>query len=125
MGGLKRPTSDEIRARRADLAERVRNGTLALPGAVGVMRHALGLSQDEFAGMVRLTRRQLAEIERGEANPTIETLRRIGGVFGLDVGFVARGPEPRFARRRPVERIPAKASSSLPLEEEDFTEPGF
>ena len=66
MGGLRRPTSEEIRKRRAELAERVRNGTLALPGAVGEMRHALGLSQEEFAGMVRLTRRQLAEIERDD-----------------------------------------------------------
>jgi putative transcriptional regulator len=125
VGGLRRPTSEEIRKRRAELAERVRNGTLALPGAVGEMRHALGLSQEEFAGMVRLTRRQLAEIERGEANPTVETLRRIGSAFGLDVGFVARAPQPRFVRRRPVKRSSTMKTASVPLEDDDLTGPGF
>lgn len=38
--------------------------------------------------MLKLTRRQLAEIERGKANPTVDTLERIGRVFGLTPGFV-------------------------------------
>jgi len=124
MGGLRRPTAQEIRERRAHLAERVRTGSLALPGAVGEMRHALGLSQEEFAAMVRLTRRQLAEIERGEANPTVDTLRRIGSVFGLDVGFVARRPQPRFVKRRSGERTVADTAAKQ-MVDDDFTGPGF
>jgi transcriptional regulator with XRE-family HTH domain len=42
--------------------------------------------------MLRMTVRQWAEIERGEANPTMETLERIGRAYGFQVGFVGRGP---------------------------------
>lgn len=63
------------------------------------MRMALGLSQDVFARMLKLTRRQLAEIERGKANPTAETLERIGKVFGFTLGFVpAERPAPARSR---------------------------
>lgn len=37
----------------------------------------------------KLTKRQLAEIEAGTANPTLATLQRIGRLFGFGVGFVA------------------------------------
>jgi transcriptional regulator with XRE-family HTH domain len=75
------------------------------------MRHALGLSRDEFARVFRLTRRQLAEIERGEGNPTIETLNR-GRPFGFGVGFVpvADGSSPRPGHRPARRRL----SPSLP-----------
>ncbi|MGV7215770.1 helix-turn-helix domain-containing protein [Bradyrhizobium sp. UFLA05-112] len=52
------------------------------------MRHALGLSQPEFAKLFKLTTRQVAEIERGVANPTSETLQKIGRAFGFQIGFV-------------------------------------
>jgi len=88
MPRFRKPTSEEIRQRRARLADRARAGDLRLPGAIRDMRTALGLSQDVFARMLKLTRRQLAEIERGKANPTAETLERIGRVFGFTLGFV-------------------------------------
>ena len=37
-----------------------------------------------------LQRRQIAEIEDGTANPTLETLKKIGRLFGFEVGFVSR-----------------------------------
>jgi putative transcriptional regulator len=48
----------------------------------------LGRSQPEFAKLFKLTTRQVADIERGEANPTSETLQKIGRAFGFQVGFV-------------------------------------
>lgn len=88
MPPFRKPTAQEIRQRRAILADRALAGELRLPGAVREMRTALGLSQDVFARMLKLTRRQLAEIERGKANPTVDTLERIGRAFGLTLGFV-------------------------------------
>lgn len=48
------------------------------------------MTQEEFASSLGLTRRQVAEIEAGTANPTMETLERIGRLFGFGVGFVPR-----------------------------------
>lgn len=103
MPRFRKPTKDEIRERRAALSERARTGGLQLPGAVVDMRQALGLSQEEFARVLKLTKRQLAEIERGEANPTVETLGRIGRLFGLGIGFVP-AQAPGFVRRRAKSR---------------------
>jgi transcriptional regulator with XRE-family HTH domain len=112
MARWRKPTRDESRAQRADIAARARTGQLEIPGAIVDMRRALELSRDEFARVFKLTRRQLAEIERGEGNPTIETLNRIGRPFGFGVGFVpvSDASSPRPGRRR------AKRSSppSLP-----------
>ncbi|NBJ13758.1 helix-turn-helix domain-containing protein [Microvirga arsenatis] len=99
MPRWRKPTKDEIRERRAALAEKARTGTLQLPSAVAEMRQAIGLTQEEFARVLKLTKRQLAEIERGEANPTVETLGRIGRVFGFGIGFVPM-QEPGFSARK-------------------------
>ena len=88
MARWTKPSKEEIRAKRTEIAELARMGRLKLPDAIVTMRHALGMSQQQFAALFRLTRRQLAEIERGEANPTVETLERIGKPFGFRVGFV-------------------------------------
>jgi putative transcriptional regulator len=88
MSRWRKPTRDEIRERRAAVAAKARSGELRLPHAVAEMRHALGLTQPEFAKMFKLTVRQVADIERGEANPTSETLQKIGRAFGFQIGFV-------------------------------------
>ncbi|HCV73998.1 MAG TPA: XRE family transcriptional regulator [Agrobacterium sp.] len=72
------------------MAERARTGDLRLPEAVVEIRRGLGLTQDEFAKTLSLTRRQVAEIEAGTANPTLETLGKIGRLFGFTVGFIPK-----------------------------------
>jgi putative transcriptional regulator len=95
MSRWRKPTKEEIRDRRAVIAAKARSGQLQLPGAVAEMRHALGLTQPEFAKVFKLTTRQVADIERGEANPTSETLHKIGRAFGFQIGFVpTRSPTP-------------------------------
>ena len=88
MSRWRKPTKEEIRDRRAAVAAKARSGQLRLPDAVAEMRHALELTQPEFAKLFRLTTRQVADIERGVANPTSETLQKIGRAFGFQVGFV-------------------------------------
>ena len=96
MSRWRKPTKEEIRDRRAAVAAKARSGQLRLPDAVAEMRHALGLTQPEFAKLFRLTTRQVADIERGVANPTSETLQKIGRAFGFQVGFVpTKGTAPK------------------------------
>ena len=90
MARWKKPTKDEILENRRTLAERARTGDLRLPGAVADIRKGFGMTQDEFAKMLGLTRRQIAELEAGTANPTLQTLEKIGRLFGFRVGFVTR-----------------------------------
>ncbi|CAD7038454.1 transcriptional regulator [Pseudorhizobium halotolerans] len=90
MARWKKPTKGEILENRRTLAERARTGDLRLPDAVVEIRRGLGLTQDEFAKTLSLTRRQVAEIEAGTANPTLETLGKIGRLFGFTVGFIPK-----------------------------------
>ncbi|MFS2041939.1 MULTISPECIES: helix-turn-helix transcriptional regulator [Rhizobium/Agrobacterium group] len=90
MARWRKPTKEEILANRRTLAERARTGDLRLPEAVVEIRRGLGLTQDEFAKTLSLTRRQVAEIEAGTANPTLETLGKIGRLFGFTVGFIPK-----------------------------------
>ena len=94
MARWKKPTKEEILENRRTLAERARTGDLRLPEAVADIRKGFGMTQEEFAKMLSLTRRQVAEIEAGVANPTLETLDRIGRLFGFGIGFVPRHREP-------------------------------
>lgn len=90
MARWKKPTREEILENRRSLAERARTGELRLPGAVAEIRKGFGMTQEEFARTLVLTRRQVAEIEAGTANPTLETMEKIGKLFGFSVGFVPR-----------------------------------
>lgn len=90
MARWKKPTKEEILENRRTLAERARTGDLRLPEAVVEIRRGLGLTQDEFAKTLSLTRRQVAEIEAGTANPTLETLGKIGRLLGFTVGFIPK-----------------------------------
>ncbi|MBB4321549.1 DNA-binding XRE family transcriptional regulator [Agrobacterium tumefaciens] len=90
MARWRKPTKDEILENRRTLAERARTGDLRLPEAVVEIRRGLGLTQDEFAKTLSLTRRQVAEMEAGTANPTLETLGKIGRLFGFTVGFIPK-----------------------------------
>lgn len=90
MARWKKPSKEEVLENRRTLAERARCGDLRLPGGVAELRKGIGMSQDEFAKIIGLTRRQVAEIEAGAANPTLETLVKIGRLFGYAVGFVPK-----------------------------------
>ncbi|WP_313593301.1 helix-turn-helix transcriptional regulator [Agrobacterium cavarae] len=90
MARWKKPTKEEILENRRTLAERARNGDLRLPEAVVEIRKGFGMTQEEFAKALALTRRQVAEIEAGSANPTLETLVKVGRLFGFSVGFIPK-----------------------------------
>jgi putative transcriptional regulator len=90
MPQWKKPSKSEVLSNRVTLADRARRADLRLPNAVADIRKGFGLTQQEFADLLSLTRRQIAEIETGKANPTLETLEKIGRLFGFVVGFVPK-----------------------------------
>jgi DNA-binding XRE family transcriptional regulator len=87
MPALKNISKEEQRTRREDLFRRASTGDLVLPGAVRDIRKALGMTQKVFAEKFGLTRVQVIELENGKANPTQETLMKIGRPFGFKVSF--------------------------------------
>ena len=93
MPRAKSLSRSEASAARRALFDKAARGELALPQAIYDMRAALGMTQEQFAAMLRLTRRQVAEMETGAANPTLETLERLGRPFGFRIGFVPRPRE--------------------------------
>ena len=93
MGRFVRPTKDEIRERRCNLRAKAAAGQLRFPEDLKEIRMAFGRSQEEFAALMGLTRRQIAEMERGVANPIYQTIMRIGRLFGFRLAFVPTGED--------------------------------
>lgn len=90
MGRMKKLSPEERRQARVTLYEDIDAGrATSLADTVRRMRQVTGMTQADFAekvaGVSKLT---IAQIERGEGNPTVETLERIGSAFGLRLGFV-------------------------------------
>ena len=74
------------------LLEAIAANELTLGQAVRGMRKIAGLSQKDYARrIVGISPRILAQIERDEGNPTLETLNKIGSPFGFTIGFVGKG----------------------------------
>jgi transcriptional regulator with XRE-family HTH domain len=46
------------------------------------------LSQEALSDKAEVPRSQIARIERGEGNPTINTLKRIADVLGVDISIL-------------------------------------
>lgn len=94
------------------LAARAAAGELHLPDGFAAMRLALGPTQQEFARRLGMTRSQVGDLESGRANPTLETIGRVGRLFGLAVGLIPRRwrgetalPEPKSAIQTDIKGI--------------------
>lgn len=97
MGRMRKLSPEQRRAAKVALYDDLDAGHLSIPQAVKRMRLISGLTQKAFAERVAgLSIATLAQIERGEANPTVAMLDDIGRAFGLEVGF----------RRRSVGELP-------------------
>lgn len=90
---MPRPTNDDTALEKRRLIEAIEHHELSLGEAVRRMRKISGMNQKAYAErIVGIAPRILAEIERGEGNPTVETLDKIGRPFGYTVGFVPKRP---------------------------------
>jgi DNA-binding XRE family transcriptional regulator len=77
---------------RQQLFDGVARQELTLAQAVRAMQKLSQLTQPEFAAHRGISVQALKQILSGKGNPTVETLNKIGAVFGLQVGFVAKKP---------------------------------
>ncbi len=81
--------TEELEAQRRSLRQKLRDGRLTIGGAVREMRRLTGLTQTEYAKrVVGVFPRVLMDIERGKANPTLETLELLAKPWGWKIGFV-------------------------------------
>jgi len=67
--------------------EQLTNKKLTLAETVKTMRAIVGMTQPEYAKFVGIAPRIIIDLERGVGNPTLETLRKIGKPFRLDITF--------------------------------------
>ena len=89
MQTTKKPEDPTLAKQR--LRESIDNGEFTLGQAVQKMRKITGMNQKDYARkIVGISPRVLAEIERDIANPTVETLNKVGRPFGYCVGFVRK-----------------------------------
>ena len=93
MGRMRKLPAEQRRAAKVALYDELDAGVLSISEAVKRMRQISGLTQKAFAERVAgLSTATLAQIERGEANPTVATLDDIGRAFGLEVCFRRKPP---------------------------------
>ena len=69
-------------------AERVGIGSI-----IKLTRERLGLSQEETAALAGVNRNTLGEVERGEVNPTFDTLSRLARALGKPLSELVRAHE--------------------------------
>ncbi len=81
-------TKEQRRELRTNLVAHLASGEYTLGEAVRLMRLAAGLTQQQYASIVGIDLRVLAGIERGKANPRLDTLEKLALPYGLMVSFV-------------------------------------
>ena len=81
---------DAERALRDKFSQDIAHGRLSIPEAVKVMRRLSRLTQAEFAVHRGISLGTLKEIESGRGVQKIETINKIGDIFGLELGFVRK-----------------------------------
>ena len=60
---------------------------------IKTLRRAQGLSQEELAGRLFVTRQAVSNWENDKTQPDIETLTAMGEIFGVTIDELAHGPQ--------------------------------
>ncbi len=72
----------------------------ALGTAIREKRHALGISQEQLAARSNLHRTYVADVERGNRNPSLESIHAIANGLGIQISELFRHMELKQKRRR-------------------------
>lgn len=88
---IKKIDHDVERQARDEFFAAVQRGELSFAEGVKKIRKLSKLTQPEFAKHRSISLGALRQIESATGNPQVETLNKIGEVFGLEVGFVMKG----------------------------------
>lgn len=89
---IKHIDRDRDRERKMAFYEAISQDALSVREAVKTMRKLSKQTQAEFAQKLGLSLNILKAIEAGKGNPTVETLNKIGKLFGLEAGFKRVAP---------------------------------
>lgn len=66
-----------------------------LANQILIGRKRLGLTQVDLESMSGVAQSEISRIERGDANPTVETLSRLGRSLKMELQFVDEASAPR------------------------------
>jgi putative transcriptional regulator len=80
-------TGKEAVAARVAFYQEIDSGRLNLAQTLKKMRKLIGKNQSEFASIVGVAPGVIQAIEQNRANPSLETLEKIGKLYGLVIGF--------------------------------------
>lgn len=75
---------------RDDFYKGIANHQLSIAAAIKAMRRLSRLTLEEFATHRGISVGTLKQLESGKGQPKVETLNKIGDVFGLEVAFVPK-----------------------------------
>ena len=87
---LKNRTHEDDLALREELFTALANNSISMGDAIKLMQRASRLTQPEFAKHRGISTAALRQIISGTGNPTVETINKVVGIFGLEVGLVSK-----------------------------------
>ena len=64
---------------------------ISLGESIRLRRKELKLSQSYVADLAEVSLNTISKIERGEANPTVDVLQKIGNVLGMELKLEIKG----------------------------------
>lgn len=85
-GGIK--NIEDLTALRLKFADDIENNRLTLAEATRIMRKISGMTQLEYAKLLKISPRILIDIENNHGNPRLSTLNKLAAPFGLGVSFI-------------------------------------
>ncbi|MCK5916574.1 MAG: helix-turn-helix domain-containing protein [Deltaproteobacteria bacterium] len=86
---MKKLSPENVREEKEKLYNDILAGRLTIGQATVRMRKIVGITQKDYAEKIlKIYPRVLMEIEKDRGNPTLETLKKVGKPFGLNVGFI-------------------------------------
>ena len=78
----------------------------SMPGLIGsnirTLRMQAGMTQEELASRLNVTRQAVSGYERGRTDPDIDQLTELAGIFQVDLDTLVRDPLPVRDRRKPA-----------------------
>ena len=78
------------RALRDAFYEDIARHNLSIANAIKAMRRLSRLTQIEFAKHRGISLVTLKQLESGKSQPKVETLNKVGEIFGLEIAFVRK-----------------------------------
>ena len=69
---------------------------------IRALRMLAGMTQDDLASRLNVTRQAVSSYERGRTSPDVDQLTELAGIFRVDLDTLVRGPLPVRDRRKPA-----------------------